>query len=199
MSNFSPATLSAPSPQMKRALRWFAAASSLLFVFSCLNPAGLPQRCNPIEDSWIQILHLAFVRHLQFGREIVFTFGPWGFLYAGYRPETHWLVIGIWLALAIIFWLALRQIARFSFKNELAQWAWTMGLTSIVGIAFFVSNDVRLICWPFLLLVLHFFHHESSTRIRNVLIVALGLLSLVKFTMLVGGVIVICAIAAEIV
>ncbi|HXS69211.1 MAG TPA: hypothetical protein VN761_10235, partial [Candidatus Polarisedimenticolia bacterium] len=135
MSNFSPATLSAPSPQMKRALRWFAAASSLLFVFSCLNPAELPQRYNPLEDSWIQILHLAFVRHLQFGREIVFTFGPWGFLYAGYRPETHWLSIFIWLILAIIFWFAVRQIARQSFKSELARWLWIMGLSSVAGIA----------------------------------------------------------------
>jgi hypothetical protein len=82
MSNFFRA-LSAPSPQMKRVLRWLGGASSFLFVFSCLRPAELPERCNPIEDSWIQALHLAFVHHLQFGRDIVFTFGPWGFLYAG--------------------------------------------------------------------------------------------------------------------
>jgi hypothetical protein len=182
---------------MKRVLRWLGGASSFLYVISCLVPVELPQRCNPIEDSWIQILHLAFIRHLQFGREIVFTFGPWGFLYAGYRPETHWLAIGIWLVLAVIFWLTLRQIARLSFKSELTQWVWIMGLTSIVGIAFSVSNDVRLICWPFLLLVLHFFHQESSARIRSALIIALALLSLVKFTLFVGGVIVICAIAAE--
>ena len=183
---------------MKRALRWFAAASSLLFVFSCLNPAELPQRYNPLEDSWIQILHLAFVRHLQFGREIVFTFGPWGFLYAGYRPETHWLSIFIWLILAIIFWFAVRQIARQSFKSELARWLWIMGLSSVAGIAFFINNDVRFICWPFLLLILHFFHEEpSAARIRCALIVSLGLLSLVKFTMMVVGIAIILAIAAE--
>jgi hypothetical protein len=198
MSNFSPATISAPSPKMKRTLQWFGGASSLLFVFSCLNPVALPQRYNPIEDSWVQILHFAFVHHLQFGRDIVFTFGPWGFLYAGYQPETHWLSVAIWLVLATIFWLAVRQIARLSFKNELAQWLWVIGLSSIAGIAHFINNDVRMICWPFLLVILHFFHEGPSTaRIRNALIVSLGLLSLVKFTTFVVGVAVILAIATE--
>jgi hypothetical protein len=55
-----------------------------------------------------------------------------------------------------------------------------------------------MICWPFLLLILHFFHEEpSAAQIRYALIVSLGLLSLVKFTMMVVGVAVILAIAAE--
>jgi hypothetical protein len=197
-SNSSPAKFLTLSPQMQRVLRWFGAASSFLFVWSCLNPTKVPARVNPIEDSWVQILHLAFARHLQFGREIVFTFGPWGFLYTGYRPETHWLATFIWLILSVIFWLALRQIARRSFKNELAQWLWIMGLSSVAGIAFFINNDVRFVCWPFLLLILHFFHDEpSAPRVRNALIVSLGLLSLVKFNLFVVGTVVILAIAAE--
>ena len=192
------AKLLALSPQMLRVLRWFAAASSFLFVWSCLNPPKLPARVNPIEDSWVQILHLAFARHLQFGREIVFTFGPWGFLYAGYRPETHWLATLIWLILSVVFWLALRQIAQRSFQNELAQWLWIMGLSSVAGIAFFINNDVRFVCWPFLLLILHFFHDgPSASRVRNALIVSLGLLSLVKFNLFVVGTAVILAIAAQ--
>ena len=183
---------------MKRVLRWLASASSLLFVWSCVNPAILPKSLNPIEDSWLQILHLAFVRHLQFGRDIVFTFGPWGFIYGGYQPDTHALVIFIWLVLGTIFWLAVRQIAQRSFKSEFAQWAWVMGLSSIVGIAYFINNDVRFVCWPLLLLILHFFHDEpAATRVRNLLIVSLGLLVLVKFTLFVVGTAVILTIAAE--
>jgi hypothetical protein len=198
LGTVAPATFTTPSPQMKRALRWFAGASSFLFVLSCLHPAELPQVVTPIEDSWLQALHLAFLHHLQFGREIVFTFGPWGFLYGGYRPETHWLTIFVWLALATVFWLAARQIARHSFKSELAQWVWIMGLSSVAGITFFVNNDVRLVCWPFLLLILHFFHDEpSAARIRNVLIMSLGLVSLIKFPLLILSVAVISATAAE--
>jgi hypothetical protein len=73
-----------------------------------------------------------------------------------------------------------------------------MGLSSVAGIAFFITNDVRFVCWPFLLLILHFFHYEPSTRrIRNTLIVSLGLISLIKFTMLIVGVAVILALGAE--
>src|SRR6266480_7699279 len=71
--------------------KWLAAATSLLFAFSRFLPSGQPGGYNIVDDAWIQMLHMAFAERLQFGRDIVFTFGPWGFLYGGYHPSTLWI------------------------------------------------------------------------------------------------------------
>jgi hypothetical protein len=65
-----------------------AAVTSLVFVLSRFLPSGRQGAYGIIEDFWIQMLHTAFAKRLQFGRDIVFTFGPWGFLYGGYHPAT---------------------------------------------------------------------------------------------------------------
>jgi hypothetical protein len=72
------AELRAPT---KTLAKWLAATTSLVFAFSRFLPSGRPGSYNIADDSWIQMLHTAFVERLQFGRDIVFTFGPWGFLY----------------------------------------------------------------------------------------------------------------------
>src|SRR5438477_12103552 len=62
----------------KTLAKWLAATISLLFVFSRFLPIGALGRYDIVDDSWIQMLHFAFAKGLQFGRDIVFTFGPWG-------------------------------------------------------------------------------------------------------------------------
>lgn len=191
-------TLSEPSAQMKRVLRWLGAASSLLFALACMLPTEPPRRYSTIEDSWIQVLHLAFLKHLQFGREIVFTFGPWGFLYGGYRPETHLLSVLIWSALAIAFWWAGWRAAQLSFENELARWAWVMAVISFTGITISLNIDACLIAFPLLLWLLHCVDEDRRTEgARNALVVSIGLLSLIKFTMLILSTGILVAIALD--
>ena len=146
----------------------------------------------------MEALHSAFLHHLQFGREIVYTYGPWGFLFGGYRPETHLLSSLIWLGLGIIFWVAGRRLAYASFPNEFARWLWLMAVTALTTIAAFPNTDARLICFPLFLIGLHFFDESKSGKfIQTVLIVSLGLLSLVKFTLLIIGIVVIATMAAD--
>jgi len=80
------AELRAPT---KTLAKWLAATTSLVFAFSRFLPFGRPGGYNGVDDSWMQMLHLAFAERLQFGRDIVFSFGPWGFLYGGYHPATY--------------------------------------------------------------------------------------------------------------
>jgi hypothetical protein len=68
---------------------WLAATTSLLFAVSRFLPSSGPGGYSIIEDAWIQMLHMAFAERLQFGQDIVFTFGPWGFLYGGDHPATY--------------------------------------------------------------------------------------------------------------
>jgi hypothetical protein len=129
-------TASKPGPRTKQAFQWLGAASSLLYVFACLLPEK-PRAYDAIDDSWMEVLHSAFLNHLQFGRDIVYTYGPWGFLFGGYRPETHFLSSVMWLGLAIIFWSAGRCVARASFQNEFARWLWLMAVAALTTIAAF--------------------------------------------------------------
>jgi hypothetical protein len=81
-----------PLLRWPKALAWVTAISSLLYVLSRFLPCTFPSQYavhERIDDAWAQALHLAFVNHRQFGREVVFSYGPWGFLSRGYSPETH--------------------------------------------------------------------------------------------------------------
>jgi len=133
------------------------------------------------------VLHEAFIKRLQFGRDIVFTFGPWGFLYGGYHPATHWFAVIAWAVLAGVFWWTGWRIARHCFRNELLAWVWLMGFIGIISTkTIFLNIDVRLISGVLLLWLLHFFVEQRAfTVTQTLLVAALGLLSLVKFNLFV--------------
>src|SRR5215469_5848504 len=191
-------TVSEPSAGIKRFFHWLGTASSFLFAIACFVSANPLQHYNAVEDSWIQVLHLAFLKHLQFGREIVFTCGPWGFLYAGYQPGTHVISVLAWLGLAIVFWWAGRRVSQFAFQTELAQWAWLMAAATLAGVTVSFFVDARLICFPLLLLALDYFDEDARMNgTRAALLLAMGLLSLVKFTVFIFNTGILLFIAAN--
>jgi len=82
MSAFQQNTLAAQSQrtssQFAREWPWIAAASAYLLIFYVLPPPA------PIEagtdQSYFALLAELFLRGAQFGRDVIFTMGPWGFL-----------------------------------------------------------------------------------------------------------------------
>jgi hypothetical protein len=182
----------------KVALRWLLGTTALLYVLSRFLPCARQRHYGVIEDSWVQVLHTAFQLHWQFGRDIVFTFGPWGFLYGGFHPATHVISIIIWAALALVFWWAGWRIARHFFENEMIAWLWLMFFIAAASVTMFLNIDARLTAFAVLLLLLHFFVEDKSwTVMQLALTIASGLLSLVKFSELVLAVVVVLAIAAN--
>ena len=180
---------------------WLAGASTLLYLFSRFIP-GTPPCQYPIGeavgDAWTRIVHVAFSQHLQFGRDIVFTYGPWGFLSRGYYPPTYPVSVIAWLVLSLVFWQAGWQVARHLSNNLLFSWLWLIGFTAVASIPVGDNIDTRLVAWMVLLLFLHFFVEEGPfTSTQAVLVVSLGWLSLVKFTGLIEMVIVVVIIAAD--
>jgi hypothetical protein len=135
---------------------WLAATTSLLFAVCRFLPSGRPGGYSIVEDAWIQMLHMAFAERLQFGRDIVFTFGPWGFLYGGYHPATRWISIVMWAVLAVVFWWAAWRVITHFCKNPLVSWLWLLAVIELASISPFLNIDVRLSAWPLLLLLLHF-------------------------------------------
>ncbi|SRR6266542_1668418 len=176
---------------------WLAAITSLLFAFCRFLP-GRPSRYGIIEDAWIQLLHFAFTERLQFGRDIVFTFGPWGFLYGGYHPATYLVSVVVWAVLAAVFWWAAWRVVTHFFENPLVSWLWMMAAIGLASISPFLNMDVRLTAYPLLLLLLHFSVEERPfTVTQAMLVISLGLVSLIKQSLFTIAVVTVLVVAAD--
>ncbi len=90
--------------------RWALTAILALCVLYLLpsNPKYLD---TSIDGSWGATLHHFALSDLQFGRDLVYTFGPFGFLAQRlYWPRTYWLLCGWTALLAIGLCAAFRRI-----------------------------------------------------------------------------------------
>ncbi|MBV8351256.1 MAG: hypothetical protein JOZ21_03155, partial [Verrucomicrobia bacterium] len=75
---------------MKISVAWAAVAATVLLIMP-LSPSfpGVG-----LDLSWEYALNEAVARHLVFGRDIVFTLGPLGFVFANmYHPATNWILL----------------------------------------------------------------------------------------------------------
>ena len=114
-------------------IRCFAAAATLFAVLSRFLPSPTPLHFVMPEESWVRALHWAFQQRAQFGSEIVFTYGPWGFLSCGYDPATYGVSVAAWSALALVFWWAGWRTARTLFRNEFTGALWLIALAAVAG------------------------------------------------------------------
>jgi hypothetical protein len=170
----------------KRLLPWAAGTASLLYALACFVPWRPPKTYGAIEDSWILSLHLAFRDHLQFGSDLVFSMGPWGFLYGGYHPATHLVAVITWSALAVVFWLAAWDASRQLFGDGPVAWLWLIALIAATETTIWLNIDVRLTAFVLIFLVRQFFVERPAFKsLDAALVVVLGLLSLIKFSLLI--------------
>ena len=184
----------------KLLVRWLGGLTLLAYTLSRFVPCPIP-RHHPVftlDESWLQTLHLAFTQHLQFGHDLIFTFGPWGFLYAGSYPPTFVISVMAWATLSFIFWWCLWQLARHSWKSESLAWLWMLGYVGVAGLQVDQEIDVRLTAWALILLFLHFFTDDAACSVAKILLVAsLGWLGLIKFTELLMAAGIVLVIAAD--
>jgi hypothetical protein len=192
-----------PRNRFKTLLDWLAGASALLHVLSRFVPWAPPDasKYSEIDLSWLQFLHQAFLERLQCGRDLIFTFGPWGFLYGGYYPGTRLVSVLVWSVLSLIFWWAGWKAARRLTRNLLGAWIWLISFTSVAGAALPSPNiDTRLYAFVFLLLLFHFFVEDKPLTIAQAaLTVALALLSLIKVSLLALALAMLAFVVADIV
>lgn len=174
---------------------------AIFYVFSRFIPSAFYSDypvINFIDNSWTLAFHEAFIRHLQAGRDIIFTYGPWGFLARGYHPATHLVAVTVWGFLTAVFLIAGWRLARTLSANRNISWLWLGVLAAVASTPLGNDFDVRLVVWIALLLGLHFFvETEGFTSAQALLVISLGCLSLVKFTGLVEAAIVISLITAN--
>lgn len=176
-------------------------AGVILYVFSRFIPCSSVNDypvVSVLDNAWTQDLHAAFAGRLQFGTDIVFTHGPWGFLARGYYPPTYLVSVIAWIILSLVFICAGWRLACHFSDNRVVAGLWLVGFTAAASMPPGDDFNARLVAWGVLLLFLHFFVEECAfTPIKALLVVSLGWLSLVKFTGLMESAMVVAVIAVD--
>lgn len=128
----------APTPPWRetRLRRAFAATVFLAMALSSIG-IGAPPAATQLDPSWSAVLSWAFANGAQFGKQVVFTYGPLGFLYpsASSHPATYPLFLA---GQALIALLAAYPIAALATRMRLAAyvpilatwafwWPWLQG------------------------------------------------------------------------
>jgi hypothetical protein len=183
---------------MIRLLVWGFGVPYVLSRFVPGHLVGDYPSVKSVDDNWTQILHVAFAQHMQFGRDIVFTFGPWGFLARGYYPPTYLISVGSWLILSVVFICAGWRVARYLTQNYAIAWIWLIAFTAVVSLQGGYDIDNRLRAWGILLIFLHFFVEEGAfSSLQAALVFTLGWLGLVKFTGIMEGGLLVAVISLD--
>lgn len=161
------------------ASRIWSTVSAVLGALSWL-PARMAMPSDALDASWGAVLQHAARQHWQFGQDLVFTYGPLGYLGVQmYAPDMFWWMVAFHLAAGAGCGWALHALAG----N--AGWAPWTGAALVLTLLPPTrgSSDIPLllpvVLWPFLAL--------QSTRARAepatlALSVVVGAVALVKFT-----------------
>lgn len=136
------------------------------------------------------VLHLAFLDGLAFGQDIVFTYGPWGFVATRiYVPGTFgWLLVW-WIVLAASIWYAAFAVARAAIRSPLWAGVWLTALLLVVGLGY--EAAFMAVAVLFVVVATGPLETRLLTGATTVLAALLAWLGLVKFTYLGLGVAVI--------
>lgn len=169
-------------PRNLKSAAWWIGCFCLVYVSSFflggLNPPSLT-----LDTSWQTVLEYAAERHFQFGRDIVFNYGPFGFLVTSFS-QGHLIAARVAFA---FFWSAVVAISAMELARRTARWASYPLLAWLV--VFALSRDFDQIaffvmaCGTLILL-----DGDRAPRWRiPVFILAFAVLSLIKFTYLVAA------------
>lgn len=161
-------------------LRWPSLlAQAALWLILWLSLLRLPAPpSSGLDPSWRMVIGYALGHGMQWGTDLVFTYGPLGYLLAATNHGANYGDFLIWQAVsnavfATVIWLFGRQY---------------LGWRKVVYYAYFlflVANYLDAMhLTMILLLVLAWLHHGGPTRrwLTMLIGIALGLLGLIKFT-----------------
>jgi hypothetical protein len=167
-----------------------ALPSFIYFLVTYVLPPPLPilPEANLLDPSWQVFLTDAFLRGAQFGRDILYTFGPWGFVESPRGdPRIYPWLFGARLLIALAFLLGTSLIAARRIRRPGAQFLFLGGIALL-------SDPVSVL--PMVLFAAVVSSHRERDRtviaIVHLLAVACALTMWIKFT----GFVVVGALAA---
>ncbi|MFA5983879.1 MAG: hypothetical protein WC782_07655 [Methylococcaceae bacterium] len=103
-------------------------------------------------------------QHLQYGEQLVFTYGPWGILLTAYSGSIyHWIVIFFRIAFAVAVFLALRLSAEKAkgLANKIITWS---GIV-VIMLLWFTGQREGYFLFPALYVAYH--HLAADIRVNN--------------------------------
>jgi len=134
----------------------------------------------PCNNSWALILHNAFIKGEAFGSEVVFTFGPFGFLYFGAIPQTHLLTLLGWLLIAAGFVIAVWKALQASLFPGWGKMLCALAVTAVT--ASVDVPDAQIFAFVAFASVAWLIIRPTGIAANTIVGVALALASLVKFS-----------------
>ncbi|MDP2137106.1 MAG: hypothetical protein Q8J74_04560 [Candidatus Didemnitutus sp.] len=167
-------------------------ARALFFVLIAMTMVALPMApANELDPSWRMVLSYCFKNGLQFGTDVVFTYGPLGFLMGKTYSGLHYTSLLIWQGLqAVVFTLLIfRQGLRLQGYTRYAYFAFffLLGISYEDGLQQLV---IALVGFELLRRC-----DEDRRLLPALLGILLGVLGLFKFTnLMMGGVFISCTI-----
>lgn len=175
-------------PQMayvRRLLLWIIAGGLTLILVLSLGVPWQPRMPSEgLDDSWMFALHAALENGFQFGENIIFPFGPFGFLYTLlYYPSTFPFLLLGWIFFALVLWWGSWRIGARHLGSPWLFLFWFLGLLGIVVATpirdvFFVTLVIQFVLY-------YFFIDDYPWSLTTLLFLCtLALASLVKVNVL---------------
>ena len=138
-----------------------------------------------LDSGWAFALHALHSKGLEHGRDVVFTYGPLGFLEPRfYHPDTYIALLSRSAAFAVVFWLGVWSYGRRVIPNVFARGVWLVVLTSLAGITVRTVDHTPEFFLCALLLFIHF-HPSQKTQYAGawwLLVASLALAGSIKFS-----------------
>lgn len=166
----------------KKYVTLFLLLLALIIAFVPLTPK-LPTA--NLDDAWALGLNQALAQGFAFGKQIIFTLGPYSALYTkAYHPATAGIMFGGCLYIALSFWLCLLSLS----KN--VAWTWVLALV-VVFAGMLCSRDSLFFSYDLvagLAACKILLHQELKSRhllFLFLIFVPFGLLILIKGTLLI--------------
>jgi hypothetical protein len=150
-------------------------------------PPWLPNLYMPhLDGSWVLGLNALYAAGETFGRDVVFTFGPYGLVYVNsYFPGAFGYAFAVRVFLAVVAWVAALGVARRYFVRPGVALAW---MAAVIGWSVAASLEAFVFGLAAALLLVSFSPALSDQRgVRGALVTVLALAGLIKFTFMIAA------------
>jgi hypothetical protein len=147
----------------------------LLLVFA---PWSFRMPENGLEPSWVAVLNEAFAKNWKWGKDIAFTYGPYGFLILRqFHPRTWFFQFIFWFFVLFIF--SLNLFKRFSHLPSIL----ALILAGLFSLTVLYSGNTFFYCIPLIVGFNYEFNESFQKNLDIYFLVALsGLGALIKFS-----------------
>jgi hypothetical protein len=129
---------------------WFLKLSLLLIIIPLFVPFSPKMPAPGLDPSWALALNQAVAQGLAFGKDILFTLGPYSSIYTkAYHPTTDLMMMSGSLYLAVAYWLCLLILMQGS------QWRWILALGVFLALMIY-AKDSLFFSYPLLVGLISF-------------------------------------------